>query len=38
VNLVVATKALRVNPDPGDTLRIIGGKLKVTRYPASRFG
>ena len=38
VNLVVATKALRVNPDPGDTLRIIGGKLKVIRYPASRFG
>jgi len=38
VNLVVATKALRVNPDPSDTLRIAGGKLKVIRYPASRFG
>lgn len=38
VNLVVATKALRANPDPGDTLRIIGGSLKVIRYPASRFG
>jgi hypothetical protein len=38
VNLVVATKALRANPDPGDTLRIASGKLKVIRYPASRFG
>ena len=38
VNLVVATKALRANPNPGDMLRIASGKLKVIRYPASRFG
>jgi hypothetical protein len=38
VNLVVATKALRANPDPSDTLSITGGKLKVIRYPPRRFG
>jgi hypothetical protein len=38
VNLVVATKALRANPDPSDTLSITGGELKVIRYPPRRFG
>jgi hypothetical protein len=38
VNLVVATKALRTSPKPGDAMRITGGTMKVIRYPRGRFG
>ena len=38
VNLVVGTKALKADPQPGDAVKVVGGNLRVVRYPPARFG
>jgi hypothetical protein len=38
VNLVTGTMAKRASATPGDTVAVLGGALRATRYPASRRG